>query len=144
MYQKHSMNYSSFFATLAAGVLLSFAAWAGEQTIEVELSGEQSVPPVETAGSGEGTIVIDEDGNISGSVTTENVEGVAAHIHEAAAGENGPVAVPLEQSADNTWSVPDGAQLSEAQQEALKAGNLYVNVHTAANPNGEIRGQLEP
>jgi CHRD domain len=44
----------------------------------------------------------------------------------------------------NTYSVPTGAKLTEAQYASYQAGNLYVNVHTKAYPEGEIRGQLNP
>ena len=67
-----------------------------------------------------------------------------AHIHEAATGQNGPVIVPLSKTADNVWSVPQGAKLSAAQMQSFKDGNLYVNVHSAANKAGEIRSQLKP
>jgi hypothetical protein len=67
-----------------------------------------------------------------------------AHIHEAAAGANGPIVVPLTRTADNVWSVPSGARLTEAQYDSFKAGNLYFNMHSAAYKGGEIRGQIKP
>ena len=82
------------------------------------------------------------DKSVSGSVVTSGVAGTAAHIHMAPAGQNGPVIVPLNKTADNVWSVPPNIRLTDAQYEAFKQGNLYVNVHSAANPNGEIRGQM--
>ena len=112
---------------------------------KVTLSGTQEVPPVKTSASGSGTITVGNDKSVSGSVTTSGVNGTAAHIHTGAAGQNGPVAVPLTKGADgNTWSVPAGAKLTDAQYDAYKAGNLYVNVHSAANKGGEIRGQIKP
>ena len=80
----------------------------------------------------------------SGSVTTTGVAGTAAHIHLAAPGQNGPVIVPLNKTGDNVWSVPPSIRLNDVQYEAYKLGNLYVNVHSAANPGGEIRGQIMP
>jgi hypothetical protein len=112
--------------------------------VKVMLSGDQEVPPVKTAGSGSGTISVGADKSVSGSVMTMGVAGTMAHIHEAPPGKNGGVAVPLTKSGDNTWSVPAGAKLSDAQYEAFKAGNLYVNVHSDANKGGEIRGQIKP
>ncbi|HMH17848.1 MAG TPA: CHRD domain-containing protein [Burkholderiales bacterium] len=112
---------------------------------KVTLSGVAQNPPVTTSASGSGTITVKDDQSVSGSVTTSGLAGTAAHIHVGARGENGPVAVPLAKSADgNTWSVPDGAKLTDAQYAAYKAGNLYVNVHTVANKGGEIRGQINP
>jgi hypothetical protein len=108
----------------------------------VSLSGSSEVPPVSTAAKGSGTIMVASDKSVSGSVTTSGVDGKAAHIHEGAAGANGPVIVPLAKTADNTWSVPSGAKLTDAQYASYMAGNLYVNVHSAAYAGGEIRGQL--
>jgi hypothetical protein len=82
--------------------------------------------------------------SVSGSVTTSGIAGIAAHIHDGAPGKNGPVIVPMAKTADNTWSIAAGAKFTDAQYEAFKAGNLYVNVHSAANKGGEIRGQLKP
>jgi hypothetical protein len=109
----------------------------------VKLSGDQEVPPVQTSASGSGTIKVNSDKSVSGSVTTKGMKGMAAHIHEAGAGKNGPVAVPLEQKSDTEFVVPAGAKLTDEQYQAFKAGNLYVNVHSAAHKDGEIRGQLK-
>jgi hypothetical protein len=128
------------FAISAVGLYSSPAAAAD---IKVTLSGDQEVPPVKTAGTGTGTITIGADKSVSGSVMTTGVPGTAAHIHEGAAGTNGPVIIPLTKSGD-TYAVPAGAKLTDAQFASFQAGNLYVNAHTAANPGGEIRGQLKP
>jgi hypothetical protein len=119
------------------------AAEKGEG-IKVKLSGDQEVPPVKTAASGSGTIVISADKSVSGSITTAGVEATAAHIHEAPAGKNGPIIIPLTKTSDNTWTVTKGAKLTDAQHASYLAGNLYVNVHSAANKGGEIRGQINP
>jgi hypothetical protein len=129
-------------ASLIAGLLASGTIFGAD--IKVKLSGDQEVPPVQTSASGSGTITVNDDKSVSGSVTTKGIKATAAHIHEAAAGKNGPVAIPLEKKSDNEFSVPAGAKLSDAQFKALKAGNLYVNVHSDAHKDGEIRGQLKP
>jgi hypothetical protein len=72
------------------------------------------------------------------------VNGIAAHIHQAAAGKNGPPIIALEKTAEGTWSVPKGSKLSDEQYAAFKAGELYVNVHSADHKGGEIRAQLKP
>jgi hypothetical protein len=131
----------------ASAALLVFAACsavAADMGGELKLSGDQEVPPVSTKASGTGTIKVAEDGSVSGSVTTTGMDGTMAHIHMAAAGKNGPVIVPLAKTADGAWSVPAGAKLTADQLKAYKAGELYVNVHTAANKGGEVRAQLKP
>jgi hypothetical protein len=115
----------------------------GSGAIKVDLSGQQEVPPLSVPGSGSGSFRVAEDGTITGSVTTKDVAGTMAHIHRGAKGVNGPVIVPLEKKGD-TYSVPAGRKLTPAQMNDLKAGNLYVNVHTAKNKGGEVRGQIQP
>src|SRR4051812_11918308 len=112
--------------------------------VNVQLSGTEEVPPVQTAARGAGSISISGDKGVSGSVTTTGITGVAAHIHTGAPGQNGPVSVGMVKTSDNVWSIPAGARLTDAQFDAFKAGNLYVNVHSAAHKGGEIRGQLKP
>ena len=123
-----------------------YATMAAEKKdeIKVKLSGDQEVPPVKTEASGSGTIVISADKSVSGSITTSGVEATAAHIHDGPAGKNGPVIIPLTKGPDNTWSVPAGAKLTDAQYKSYEAGDLYVNVHSAAHKGGEIRAQLKP
>lgn len=127
----------------AAITLGSYACLAAGADFRITLAGDREVPPVKTAGYGTGTLAIGSDGSVSGSVTTTDISGTAAHIHEAAAGANGPVIIPLAKDG-NTYTVPAGSRLTELQLASLRAGNLYINVHTAANPGGEIRGQLNP
>lgn len=127
---------------VAALVFATGAAYAAD--VKVTLSGSEEVPAVSTSATGTGTITVNDDKSVSGSVTTKGVTGVMAHIHSAAPGKNGPPVITLKKSSDNEWSVPEGAKLTDEQYAAFKAGNLYVNVHSAANKAGEIRGQLKP
>jgi hypothetical protein len=115
----------------------------GSGATSVKLSGAEEVPPVSGTGTGTGSIRVNSDGTVSGSVTTTGVEGTMAHIHQGAKGQNGPVIIPLTKSGD-TYTVPAGAKLNDAQQKAYTDGGLYVNVHTAKNKGGEVRGQLTP
>jgi hypothetical protein len=132
---------------IATGAVL-LLAWsplsAQAEDVKVMLSGSQEVPPVTSSGAGSGTISIGADKTVTGSVTTTGVTGTMAHIHDGAAGKNGPVVVPLSKSGENTWAVPPGVKLTDAQYKAFKAGDLYVNVHSAQHQGGEIRGQLKP
>jgi hypothetical protein len=135
-------------ALLAAGCAQQSAqqqmASAAPSGSNVMLSGNQEVPPVSTAATGSGIITVLMDRSVSGSVTTSGIAGSAAHIHLAAPGQNGPVIVPLNKTGDNVWSVPPAIRLNDVQYDAYRLGNLYVNVHSAANPAGEIRGQIKP
>jgi len=115
------------------------AAGGGER---VSLSGAHEVPPVQTSASGSGTVSVSSDRKVTVNITVSGMTPTAAHIHEGAAGANGPVIVPLEKKGDNQFVARDGAQLSDAQYSAYKAGRTYVNVHSAKNPGGEIRAQL--
>ncbi|HEX9545853.1 MAG TPA: CHRD domain-containing protein [Acidimicrobiales bacterium] len=113
-------------------------------TTGLTLTGAQEVPPVNTQASGVSSIAVIGDKTVTGGVQTTNLNATAAHIHMAPAGQNGPVIIPLNKTGDNTWSVPANTILTSAQFDAYRAGNLYVNVHSAANPGGEIRLQLKP
>jgi hypothetical protein len=147
------------FATTARGLVVAAAVAAlagcagmrdkmpdwmpGSGAMKVSLSGNEEVPAVKTAAKGSGSFRVAEDGTISGSVKTEGVQGTMAHIHRGAKGQNGPVIIPLTKNGD-TYSVPEGKKLTDAQMKDLKAGNLYVNVHSNAHKGGEIRAQIEP
>ena len=138
LFRTHSSRLS-----LVAAATLAFAGTALAQDMKVDLAGSQEVPPVKTAAKGSGTITVGSGGAVSGMVTTTGIDGTMAHIHEASAGKNGPIIIPLTKDG-NMWKVPAGAKLTDAQEKALKAGDLYVNVHSAAHPGGEIRAQLKP
>ena len=133
------MNYQK---SMLAAALFAVAGLALAADVKVSLSGANEVPPVTTSATGDGTITVADDGAVSGSVTTKGIQGTAAHIHAGAAGKNGPVVVPFTKEGD-TYKAAAGAKLNPDQLKAFKAGELYFNVHSAANPNGEIRGQLK-
>ena len=135
-------------AMLAAGALTVVAACTSmQETVysqSVALSGGNEVPAVTSAAAGTGTVTINADRTVAASITATGMNATAAHIHEAAAGANGPVIVPFTKTGDNTFAAPAGAMLTESQYASYKAGKLYVNVHSAAHPGGEIRAQLKP
>ena len=127
-----------------AGMRDKMPAWMpGSGAMKVSLTGAEEVPAANSEGKGSGSFRVGDDGTISGSVTTEGVKGTMAHIHQGAKGANGPVIVPLTKSGD-TYTVPEGKKLTPAQLDALKAGNLYVNVHSDRYKGGEVRAQLQP
>ena len=132
-------------AVVATSVL--FAAGlsvASATTVHVKLTGSHETPPVKTMAHGSGVIEVGADGSVSGKISTRGIKGTMAHIHEGAPGRKGPPIVDLTAGPHGTWMVPAGAKLTPHQYAEFKAGELYVNVHSAAHPGGEIRGQLKP
>ena len=132
---------------LVGALTVSIAGYSASvlgDEIKVTLSGDQEIPPVTTSASGSGTITVGEDKLVSGKVTISGLTPLVAHIHEAPAGNNGPIVIPLTKTSDTVWVIPAGAKLTDAQYASYKAGNLYYNVHTEAHKSGEIRGQIRP
>lgn len=143
--------------------LLNVAANEGTHIFRATLSGAEEVPPVDTATTGEVKFKVDRmmtqiefDLRLHDGVDLMAVAG--AHIHCAPAGVNGPVVVFLAGAVPggfdgevrlratvteaNIVNTACGATLAELVQ-SMQAGNTYVNVHTTANPGGEVRGQIE-
>jgi hypothetical protein len=108
------------------------------------LTGAQEVPPNSSAATGKSTVAIGADMSVTGMIEVTGMTPTAAHIHEAAMGTNGPVIVPFTKTGPTTFAPPAGAKLTDAQYASYKAGKLYVNVHSAQFPGGEIRMQLMP
>jgi predicted small secreted protein len=139
--------------TGAAAVALSLGLLAGCNTMQgmkadaglgqVTLSGRNEVPPNDSSATGTATVRVGSDRSVSVKMTVSGMTPTAAHIHQGAAGANGPVIVPLDKTGDNTFASKADAKMTEAQYEAYKAGNTYLNVHSAKFPPGEIRAQLK-
>jgi len=117
------------------------------------LDGAQEVPPVVTTATGQGTAVVSADGStITYIVTYTGLSGAAAaaHIHTGAAGVAGGVILPLTVGPSPMVGTLTAANFSASGSittfaeavTALRAGATYFNVHTAANPAGEIRAQI--
>jgi hypothetical protein len=142
------------------GLATTGVATAGGHTrnFRAHLSGENEVPPVDTDAQGQVVFRLDRSGTeLTYKLIVANIEDVvAAHIHCAPAGENGPVGVTLFVGgptsddgvlAQGTITAPDdgngcGWQSLDDVIAAMRSGVAYVNVHTVANPPGEIRGQV--
>jgi len=135
-----------FFAvpSLLFAVLLGGCASMHAQTSNVSLTGAQEVPPVATSATGAGQITVAPDRVVSGKVTVYGMDSSVAHIHIADVGQSGPPIITLGKTGENTFTVPPGSMLTESQYAAYQAGNLYVNVHSPAHPEGEVRAQLKP
>jgi hypothetical protein len=138
------MSKKIMLATLALGAAIAFSGTAFAEKMKATLDGKSEVPP--NASAGTGTADIDYDPatkKLSWKLTYSGLSGAAtaAHFHgPAEAGKNGGVAVAIPNA---TSSPAEGsATLTDAQAADLTAGKYYVNVHTAANPGGEIRGQV--
>ena len=108
------------------------------------LEGGQEVPPVSTTAVGSANVAVHTDRTVVVKVVVSGMTPTASHIHEGAPGASGPVIVPLAKRGDNEFVSGPDAKLTEAQYAAYKAGNLYVNVHSAKHPGGEVRGQVKP
>jgi hypothetical protein len=124
--------------------LLAGCASMGGGDIAIRATGAEEVPPVNTSATATGSMNVAEDRTVSGSFKTQGAAITAAHIHEAAAGSNGPVIVPLAKKGDNEWVVPADKKLTAAQYDAFKSGRLYVNFHSAKHKGGEVRAQIRP
>ena len=131
-------------ALVAAAALLAGGGSALAVDLKVNLTGADEVPPVTTSASGTGTITVAADKSVSGSIKTSGVEGTMAHIHVGAPGQTGPSIITLNKGADGAWMVPAGSKLTDEQYAKFKAGDLYVNVHSAEHKPGELRAQLKP
>lgn len=129
-------------APLALLLLASANLYAQQPPMSISLNGSSVVPPVTTSAMGTGQIKVLSDRMVSGSVKVSGLVPTMAHIHEGATGKNGPAIITLTKIADDTFTVPADAKLTAAQYKSYLAGKLYVSVHSAQHPNGEIRAQL--
>jgi hypothetical protein len=132
-------------ALASAAVLIAGCSDMGMKhgNAPLTLTGAQENPPVSTTATALSTVTIAADKSVSGTITTTGIVGTMAHIHIAPTPTaNGPVIVPLKKTADNVFAIPDNTMLTDEQYAAYKEGRLYVNVHSAAHPAGEIRAQL--
>jgi hypothetical protein len=135
-------------ATLVvAGMAIAGYASAETKTFHAKLMGKDEVPANNTTGSGTATVTLDTaTKTITWDVTYSGLTGDAlmAHIHgPAAPGANAGVEVDLGKGGVKS-PITGKATLTDAQIADLEAGKTYINVHTAANKGGEIRGQLMP
>ena len=147
------MNRSVFLRTsvalaLAAGLLAGCGAMRPSQSTEIfdaTLSGGEEVPPKTTGGNGMAEVQYNRNtGMLHYKVTYSGLTGpvTAAHIHgPAAPGQNAGVLVPFT-GALNVSPFQGEVHITPEQLAQLASGQTYVNLHTAQNPAGELRGQL--
>lgn len=133
-----------------------------DQEFTANLTGDSEVPPVTTNATGTAEFELNDDGDeMSYDLEVEDIEGVLfAHIHQGSDSENGPIVVTLFNATDGPTDEIDGTLESgdfaaedfegplQGQNmtdlvDAIEGGQAYVNVHTEANPPGEVRGTVE-
>jgi hypothetical protein len=137
------------FAGLALAGTMTLAQ-AAPVAFTVPLTGDQQVPPVQTSGSGTANLTYDAGTRVvTWNITFSGLSSQAtmAHFHgPAAAGKNAGVKVWLSQKGNMQVSSPLSGQatLSPDDAKIFEAGEMYINVHTKNNPDGEIRGQVMP
>jgi Cu/Zn superoxide dismutase len=135
----------STLAALACAGALAFAtpSMAATITMKADLKASAEVPPNDSKATGEVIATYDTvSKNLSWKGSYKDLTGpaTAAHFHgPGEASKNAGVQVPI---VPNTSPFEGSATLTEAQESDMMAGRWYVNVHTASNKGGEIRGQL--
>ena len=126
-----------------AALAIASPSFAANVNLKADLKGASEVPPTDSKGSGSVTATFDTASKkLSWKGTVSGLSGpaTAAHFHAGETGKNGGVAVPI--TGADKGAFEGSATLTDAQAEELMAGKWYVNVHTAANKGGEVRGQV--
>jgi hypothetical protein len=129
---------------LIAGVSNGISpAYAEKITLKADLKGTNEVPPNTSPASGHAEATLDTDTKVlTYKVTYADLTGPAlgAHFHgPGEAGKNAGIVLPFKLTPS---PIEGTATLTDSQVSDLLAGNWYANVHTAANPGGELRGQM--
>lgn len=139
------MNSKVFGIIALTATSLAFAvpASAEKMTMKVNLTSAAEVPANDSPGKGTADVSYDSASKmLTWNVTYSGLTGPAtmAHFHgPAESGKNAPVVIPFKDAASGASG---SATLTDAQASDLMAGKLYINIHTAKHPGGEIRGQV--
>jgi hypothetical protein len=117
----------------------------GRVVLQADLTGEQEVPPTTSSGTGTATAILNTNTEeLSWSVNYHGLSAVSAHIHGPAdPGANSVAQIDIGKSALKS-PIRGSAKVTAQEAEQILDGKWYVNIHTARNPGGEIRGQLTP
>lgn len=142
-------------------ILTVSVGFAADKSFQAKLTGNDEVPSVKTKAKGEVKLKLSSDGKeLSYKLSVKNIENAtAAHIHSGMKGKNGPPLANLFTGpkkegkfsgnlSEGTITDKDltGELIGKSLDDLvklIKTGDTYVNVHTDANPNGEIRGQIK-
>ena len=162
------MNYRASALIALFALLFAGAGNAAVIKIKTDLSGDQEAPPVDIKATGKGTVKFNTRKNLVTfrlkvkGITLDEImfpagllsfdEFGPVHIHTGAAGTNGPILLPLNDKAAYSETnngkgfkiVAKGLAAPDGFEKLLRAGDLYINVHTKDFPGGAIRGQLTP
>jgi hypothetical protein len=126
------------------GIAWAELALAESIKVQVQLSGSQEVPPVQTSGTGTAALTYDPGTRVvTWTIIYSGLSGTAtmAHFHGLA----GKLVIWLSKRGSPAESPIKGeATLTSEQAQLFAAGDLYINVHTQAHPGGELRGQVVP
>jgi hypothetical protein len=135
-------------ACLAGLACWSASALAASENFQVQLTGAQQVPAVQTNGTGTADLTYDTKTRaLSWSVSYSGLSSdvTMAHFHVGAEGKNGKPAVWISKMGTAPSNPITGqAKLTAAQAKEFLAGDWYINVHTKDHPGGEVRGQVVP
>jgi hypothetical protein len=138
------MSNKTVVVTLALGAIIAFAGSASADKMKATLDGKSQVPPNSSTATGSADIDYDPASKkLSWKLSYSGLSGpaTAAHFHgPAEPGKNAGVAVAIPNATSSP--VEGSATLTDAQAADLMAGKYYINIHTAANPGGEIRGKV--
>jgi hypothetical protein len=129
---------------LFASLILGMPAMAQTVNLKADLKGSNEVPPIQVKATGSMTGTYDPASKkLTWSVNYSDLTAnpTAGHFHGPAdTDKNAGVVVPFK--APLTSPIQGEATLTDAQATQLLAGQWYVNIHTAAHPGGELRGQV--
>jgi hypothetical protein len=136
-------NITIVMLALAGSASLVPAARAETIVLKADLKGSNEVPPNGSAATGKAEATLDsETRNLTYTITFSDLTGPAlgAHFHgPVEAGKNAGIVLPFKTVQS---PIQGSATLTENQAADLLAGKWYANIHTAANPGGELRGQM--
>ena len=163
MKTKHWLSIVAITTILIGSVSVGTIAFADDDDdneFTAKLTGSEEVTPVVTDTTGEASFEVDDDKIEFELEVEDGVLITRAHIHCAPTGQNGPIVVGLLENLPSGVKLSDDVELKgtltddsisnplcgatiEDLVESMRDGNTYVNVHSMANPGGEVRGQID-
>lgn len=130
---------------VAAALIFTGVASTAQTAYHARLSHMPRTPQTVDTITGMGQVTLSLSGNlltVSGSFSGMSSAATMVHIHNGPPAQPGPVVHSLEISLSTSGEISGTVELSDAQVEELKKNSLYIQVHSAGNPAGEIRGWI--